>query len=149
MREGYRMLSGRWCSSEGCWVTSALDPTETYGPIDVQGRCWMFNGSNGATLGSTTMTWLNADGTTQATFQYPGRSLVMLDDEFWVYSGNSLLQRIDPTSGYGFGAMYTLPVAPPGGDPQWFFAAVGKMWVISGTELAQLDIPTGAANAAG
>ena len=134
--------------------SSALDSTETYGPIDVQGRCWMFNGSNGATLGSTTMTWLNTDGTTQATFDYPGLSLVMLDNDFWLYSGNnhsgnSLVQRVDPTSGVGFGAAYTLPVGPPGDDPQWFFASVGKMWMISGTQVDQLDIPTGPANAAG
>jgi hypothetical protein len=129
--------------------SSALDPTETYGPIDVQGRCWTFNGSNGATVGSTTMTWLNTDGTTQATFQYPGLSLVMLDNDFWVYTSKSEMQRVDPTSGVGFGAIYTLPFAPPGGDPQWFFASVGKMWMISGTQLAQLDIPTGPGNAAG
>jgi len=66
------------------------------------------------------MTWLNADGTTQASFQYPGLSLVVLDGEFWSYSSNSEMQRVDPTSGIGFGAMYTLPFAPPGGDPQWF-----------------------------
>jgi len=129
--------------------SSELDPTLTYGPIDIQGRCWVMNGSSGATLGSTTMTWLNADGTTQASFQYPGLSLVVLDGEFWSYSSNSEMQRVDPTSGIGFGAMYTLPFAPPGGDPQWFFASVGKMWMISGTQLAELDIPTGPGNAAG
>jgi hypothetical protein len=129
--------------------SSVLDPTVTYGPIDVQGRCWMFNGSNGATLASATMTWLNADGTTQATFQYPGLSLVVLDNDFWIYSNGSQMQRLDPTSGVGFGAAYTLPVGPPGGDPQWFFASIGKMWMISGTQLAELDIPTGPGNAAG
>jgi hypothetical protein len=129
--------------------SSELDPTVTYGPIDIQGRCWVMNGSSGATLGSTTMTWLNADGTTQATFEYPGLSMVVLDGEFWSYSSNSEMQRVDPTSGVGFGAAYVLPVGPPGGDPQWFFASVGKMWMISGGQLAEFDIPTGPGNAAG
>jgi hypothetical protein len=128
---------------------SSLDPSVTYGPVTIKDQCWMTTGSNGATTGGpATLVWLNADGTVQATFDYPGLSVVVIDGEFWLY-GSGTLQRLEPTSGVGFGASYTLAVQPPDGDPSWLFSASHTLWMIDGTALVSLGVPTGPANAAG
>jgi len=129
--------------------TSPLDPTVGFGPTFAQGQCWMMSGSAGASTGATTLVWLNADGTTQATFEYAGESIVSLDREFWLYSSDGQIRRIDATSGSTFGAAYTLPVRPPNEDPRWLFSASGSLWMIEGTQLIKFDVLTGAAAAAG
>ena len=129
--------------------TSPLDPTVGFGPTFAQGQCWMMSGSAGATAGATTLVWLNADGTTQATFEYAGKSIVSLDREFWLYSSDGQIRRIDATSGSTFGAAYTLPVLPPNGDPRWLFSASSSLWMNEGGQLLKFDVLTGAAAAAG
>ena len=129
--------------------TSTLDPRIEYGPISIKGECWMMNGSDGATSGSTILVWLNADGTTQTTFAYPSLSVVVIDGEFWLYAAGGTLQRVEPTSGVGFGALYDLAVAPPNDDPALFFSAAHTLWMISGNSIVSFGVPTGAANAAG
>lgn len=129
--------------------TSPLDPTVGFGPTFAQGQCWMMSGSAGATAGATTLVWLNADGTTQSTFEYAGESIVSLDREFWLYSSDGQIRRIDATSGSTFGAAYTLPVLPPNGDPRWLFSASSSLWANEGGQLVKFDVPTGAAAAAG
>jgi hypothetical protein len=129
--------------------TSALDSGATYGPLTIEGGCWMMNGTNGTTSGSTTLVWLNADGTTQATFAYPGLSVVVIDGEFWLYGAGGKLQRLEATSGIGFGAAYVLAVMPPNDDPQWLFSVASSLWMISGDSVVSFGVPTGADNAAG
>jgi len=109
----------------------------------------MMSGSAGASTGATTLVWLNADGTTQATFDYVRKSIVTLDREFWQYLGSGQLRRFDATSGAAFGAAYALPVRPPNEDPTWLFSSSGTLWMIDGAQLVAFDVPTGAANAAG
>ena len=128
--------------------TSPLDPTVGFGPTFVQGQCWMMSGSAGASAGGTTLVWLNADGTTQTTFEYAGKSIVSLDREFWLFSGDEI-RRFDATSGSTFGAAYTLPVGPPNGDPRWLFSASSSLWLNEGSQLVKFDVLTGAASAAG
>jgi hypothetical protein len=128
---------------------SSLDPAVTYGPVSVKDQCWMMNGSGGATSGATTLVWLNSDGTVQATFDYPGLSVVVIDGEFWLYGSGGQLQRVEATSGIGFGASYVLSVPPPNDDPTWLFSASHALWMISGASLVSFGVPTGAANAAG
>jgi hypothetical protein len=129
--------------------TSVLDPTVGFGPTFAQGQCWMMSGSAGASAGATTLVWLNPDGTTQATFEYAGKSIVSLDREFWLYSSDGQMRRIDATSGSTFGAAYTLPVRPPNDDPEWLFSASSSLWLIEGNQLVKFDVLTGAAAAAG
>jgi hypothetical protein len=129
--------------------SSQLDPTATYGPTYVQSQCWMTSGSAGASTGATMLVALNADGTTQATFGYEAKSVVVLDREFWLYSSDGTIQRVEATSGIGFGALYALPVRPPNEDPRWFFSASNTLWMIAGNQLVKFDVPTGASAAAG
>ncbi|MGD0122909.1 MAG: hypothetical protein ABSC46_10160 [Candidatus Limnocylindrales bacterium] len=129
--------------------TSPLDPAVGFGPTFVQGQCWMMSGAAGASVGATTLVWLNADGTTQATFEYAGKSIVSLDREFWLYSSDAQIRRIDATSGTTFGAAYALPVRPPNEDPRWLFSASSSLWLIEGNQLVKFDVLTGAASAAG
>jgi hypothetical protein len=109
----------------------------------------MMSGAAGASVGATTLVWLNADGTTQATFEYAGKSIVSLDREFWLYSSDAQIRRIDATSGTTFGAAYALPVRPPNEDPRWLFSASSSLWLIEGNQLVKFDVLTGAASAAG
>ncbi len=129
--------------------SSTLDPAVAYGPISVKGQCWMMNGSDGATTGGSTLVWLNTDGTTQATFGYPGRSVVILDGEFWTYASGGTLRRVEATSGVAFGASYVLAVPPPNDELRWLFSAADSLWMISGGSIVNFEVPTGAANAAG
>ncbi len=135
--------------SGGVIGQSTLDPSVSYGPTYVQTQCWMMSGSAGATVGAATLVWLNADGTTESTFAYPGMSIVSLDGEFWVYSSDGQIQRIEATSAYSFGVSYALPVRPPNDDPASFFAAAGRLWLIAGNQLVGFDVPTGASRAGG
>jgi len=135
--------------SGGVIGQSTLDPTVSYGPTYVQTQCWMMSGSAGATIGAAMLVWLNADGTTESTFEYPGKSIVSLDGEFWLYSSDGQMQRLEATSAYSFGVSYTLPVRPPNNDPKWFFAASGMLWLIADNQLIGFDVPTGASRAGG
>jgi hypothetical protein len=127
--------------------SSSIDPTVAFGPTTVQGQCWMTSGSTGATTVDTTLVWLRSDGTMQASFVYPGTSMVVLDGEFWQYSTDGQLRRFDATSGVPFGTAFALPVHPPNGDPDWLFSTSGSLWMIDGTWLVGFDVPTGAAGA--
>ncbi|MGA3030593.1 MAG: hypothetical protein ABSE58_07655 [Candidatus Limnocylindrales bacterium] len=122
---------------------SLLDPAVTYGPTLVEGQCWMMSGSAGASAGTTTLVWLNTDGTTQAVLGYPGKSIVTLDHEFWQYSSDKTMRRFEATSGYGYGVSYQLKVRPSNDDPEWFFAAAGTLWLLDGKQLAGFDVHTG------
>jgi hypothetical protein len=122
---------------------SSLGPGVAYGPAFVEGQCWMMSGSEGASGGSTTLVWLKPNGTTVSQFDYPGKSVVTLDGEFWLYSTTRVLQRFEATSGVVYGVPYVLPVRPPGDDPKWLFSASRTVWMIDGTKLSGFDVPTG------
>ena len=126
-----------------------MDAAVGFGPTFVQGQCWMMSGSAGASTGATTLVWLNSDGTTQATFDYPGKSIVALDGEFWLYSSDGQLRRVDATSGSTFGAAYALAVRPPNDDPRWLFSVSNSLWMLDGSQLVKFDVPTGPNAAAG
>jgi hypothetical protein len=123
--------------------TSILPAGVTYGPTYIEGLCWMMTGSGGASAGSTKLVWLATDGTTQAVLDYPGRSIVTLDREFWLYSSGGTMQRFEAAAGVSFGVSYLLPAQPADNDPKWLFAAAGTLWMIRGSTLAGFDLPTG------
>jgi hypothetical protein len=127
--------------------SSTLDPTVGYGPTYVQGLCWMMSGSAGASSGATTLVWLNADGTTQTSFMYAGKSIVSLDRQFWLYSSDGQLRRFEGTSGSTYGPAYSLAVRPAGDDPRWLFSVSNTLWMIQGKQLIEFDVPTGSSAA--
>jgi hypothetical protein len=122
---------------------SSLDPRVTYGPTFEENQCWMMSGSAGASSGNTTMVWLNADGTTVKVSDYPGRSILALNREFWEYTQDGKIQRFEAVSGITYGVPWVLPIKPRDNDPRWFFSAVNTLWMIDGGKLYGLDVPTG------
>jgi hypothetical protein len=122
---------------------SSLASNVTDGPTYMEGQCWMMSGSGGVSGGSTTLVWLNVDGTTMRTMDFPGRTILTLDREFWEYSGDGKLQRFEATTGYNYGVSYVLPRQPPNNDPGWLFAATGTLWMVDGQKLIGFDLPTG------
>ncbi|MFI5258703.1 MAG: hypothetical protein ACHQ01_03715 [Candidatus Limnocylindrales bacterium] len=128
---------------------SMLDPGVTYGPTFIEGQCWMMSGSGGASAGSTTLQWLNPDGSTQSILRYPGKSIVTLDREFWQYTSDRMIRRFEAISGFGYGVPYLLPVRPSNDDPKWLFAAAGTLWLVDGKQLAGFDVPTGPSRVSG
>lgn len=122
---------------------SQLGPGVAYGPTLVEGLCWMMSGSGGTSTVSTTLVWLNPDGTTQSTFLYGGKSIVTLEHEFWLYGSDGTMHRFEAASGFGYGASYLLPVRPSQDDPQWLFAAAGTLWLLDGKQLTGFDVYTG------
>jgi hypothetical protein len=123
---------------------STLDPTVTYGPTNEEGQCWMMSGSAGVSTGNTKLVWLNADGTTVKVSDYPGKSIVALNREFWQYTSDGRIQRFEAVSGITYGVPWVLPIRPPDNDPKWLFSATNTLWMIDGTELYGFDVPTGA-----
>jgi hypothetical protein len=128
---------------------SKLDPKVIGGPTYVEGQCWMMSGAAGVSGGSTTLVWLNDDGTSAKVFRYPGRSILTLDHEFWGYSQDRKIQRFEAVSGVDYGVAYVLPVKPTDNDPKWIFAATGMLWMIQGSQLVGFDVPTGTNRANG
>ncbi len=129
-----------------------LDPGSSYGPTSIEGRCWMMSGSGGASAGSTTLVWLSPSGKSDSILSYPGKSIVTLNGEFWLYAPDGsagLAQRFEATAGVGYGPIYRLPVRPPNDDPMWLFSAANTLWMIDGTQLVGFDITTGATGSAG
>jgi hypothetical protein len=122
---------------------SSLSADYTFGPINSDGQCWMMTGSGGSSKGATKLAWLNPDGSTYAERSY-NQSLVVLDHEFWVYSPDGTMQRFEAASGNPYGLRYRLPATPADGDPRWFFASTGTLWLIHGATLVGFDIDTGA-----
>lgn len=128
---------------------SRLDPMVADGPTYVEGQCWMMSGSAGVSGGTTTLVWLNVDGTTAKVFRCPGRSILTLDREFWGYSQDGKLRRFEAVSGIDYGVAYVLPIKPTDNDPKWIFAAAGTLWMLQGGQLVGFDVPTGTNRANG
>jgi hypothetical protein len=122
---------------------SNLTADYTFGPILSDGQCWMMSGSGGSSNRTTKLAWLNPDGTTYAERSY-ALSLVVLDQEFWAYSGDGTMERFEAASGNPYGVQYKLPIRPSDGDPRWFFASTGTLWLTQGDSLIGFDVTTGA-----
>jgi hypothetical protein len=53
------------------------------------------------------------------------------------------MQRLEASSGWGYGRLYQLPSGQGEGSPLSFFAAVGALWLVDGTQLSGFHLPTG------
>ncbi len=128
---------------------STLDPGLDFGPVNVEGFCWMMSGRDGASKGSTSLVWLNPNGSVAGKREYGG-SLVVLNGEFWLLQNDATIQRFEAAStGLGYGFRYKLPVAPPQDDPALLFSSVNGVWLYSDSSLVGFDILTGSANQGG
>ena len=128
---------------------TTLSPELTYGPITVEGQCWMMNGQGGAEVGSASLAQLKTDGSIETVFEYPNDAISIIDGEFWLYMPNGLIRRFDANSGSGYGTPFVLPVRPADDNPKWFFAAVGALWLIQDNRLTGFDVPTGSSRVNG
>ena len=122
---------------------STLSTAYTFGPIWSDGQCWLMSGTGGSSNRTTSLAWLNADGSTYMERQI-AQSLVVLDREFWVYTADGTIQRFEPSAEVPYGVKYTLPIRPSDGDPRWFFASSGTLWLTLGDQLIGFDARTGA-----
>jgi hypothetical protein len=123
-----------------------LDAAIFFGPITVEGQCWMMSGSGGAARVPARLVWLNPDGSVFDSRQFDD-AVVVLDGEFWIYRSDGTIQRLEVSSGISYGRRYELTVRPSGNDPAGFFAALGYLWLCEGDQLVVFDVRTGAAAA--
>jgi hypothetical protein len=123
--------------------TTEVDAAVTFGPIALEGQCWLMTGSGGASPGSTALEWLLPDGGIFKQIVF-GTSVVLLDGEYWTYAPDGVMQRLEPSSGVGYGRLHQLPRGASGEpNPLSLFAAGGSLWMVDGTVLTGFDLPTG------
>ena len=123
-------------------VATSMDADVAYGPVYIEGQCWIMTGSGGASLGSATLEWLLPNGGVFTQLRF-STSVVILDNEFWTYARDGTMQRLEPSSGWGYGSLHQLPDEPRV-TPLSVFAAVGSLWAVDGTQLTGFDMATGA-----
>ncbi len=124
---------------------TTLDSSLTFGPVSVEGFCWMMSGRDGASAGKTSLVWLSPSGDRSGDRKYDS-SIVVLNGEFWLLRDDATIQRFEAASaGLGYGPRFKLPVTIEGGDPRGIFSSVNTVWVYWGSSLMGLDILTGSA----